>query len=515
VKAIAQKLADTHAALNALSPDLKAANEPRVTGFENQWQQYLAEAAADVNKTFEQSVVVAEKQAAQLDYRSPGETATHLNELSVTVHKINDYEADFTNYVALRSDLIQRASAAQARFDAYDRELKKLNNGMASLKTAHNFADFSAAISSMASSEFSSAPNAMAAQTVQSLGANDQVVLRSLLNATNAATWAFLKKGKPPTLMPELAMPVERTLFQQLNADPALNADHQRYRFWLESNKSKPIEWVTAGALDSSLGWKKILAWTVEANSTNAVFTDHDYGYFNGQWKFSAREPIDHFEQLPTPTEAAPFKAAELDKVWLGSNTYGRPLLQALDAVKDSADGSPICRAYLLCQFAKIMEFQPDDWGLAFCPSARTDVERIRKIVGGDITSGDWFVPVKVNAWSDKLEQVFASAKTSSYLKQATGNLLLAQSAARDGLQFVGFADMDGKPVFTSAQSPKEVYGYDPVTKKPTLLTGSALPLSPLFALPLSRAEYLAKAGVDPRSSTFNNALIPLFWAKN
>src|SRR6185312_9858235 len=108
-----------------------------------------------------------------------------------------------------------------------------------------------------------------------------------------------------------------------------------------------------------------------------------------------------------------------------------------------------------------------------------------------------------------------ASAKTSSYLKQATGNLLLAQAAARDGLQFVGFADLDGKPIFTAAQTPKEVYGYDATTKKPAILKDSALPLSPLFALPLSRAEYLAKANVNPRSSTFTNALIPLFCAKN
>jgi hypothetical protein len=44
---------------------------------------------------------------------------------------------------------------------------------------------------------------------------------------------------------------------------------------------------------------------------------------------------------------------------------------------------------------------------------------------------------------------------------------------------------------------------------------GSALPLSPLFALPLSRADYLAKAGFDPASPTVANALLPLFRANN
>jgi len=161
------------------------------------------------------------------------------------------------------------------------------------------------------------------------------------------------------------------------------------------------------------------------------------------------------------------------------------------------------------------MEFQPDDWGLSFCPSLHADALRIKQIVGGEISSGDWFVPSKTNAWNDKLEKIFAGEKTSSCQKEAAANVLLAQAAARDGLQFVGFADLDGKPVFTAAQAPAEVWGYDATTKKPALVREGALPLSPLFALPLARADYLARAGVDPGSLTVANALLPLFRAKN
>src|SRR6185312_8240347 len=122
--AIARQLTETHAALNALSPDLKAENEPRVTQFDRQWQQYLAEAAVPVNKEFEQSVVAAEKLCARLDYRSSVETAAQLATLSGTVQKMDGYETDFKSVLPLRSDLVQRASAVQARFDAYRRELK-------------------------------------------------------------------------------------------------------------------------------------------------------------------------------------------------------------------------------------------------------------------------------------------------------------------------------------------------------------------------------------------------------
>ncbi len=515
VNSIAEQLAQTRAALNALSPDLKAENEPRMNAFETQWQRYLSDASVPANKTFEQFVTTAEKQSAQLDYRAPTDAAAQLSALSGSMKQINDFETDFTNNIAVRSDLIQRAAAVQARFDAFDRELKKLNGGLASLKQARTLADFSSAISSMASSEFSSAPAAVAANAIQSLGPSEELVLRPLLNATNPATWAFIKKGKATTLIPEIAMPAERSFFQQLNSDPALNANHQRYRFWLNPEKTKSQEWITAGLLDTSLGWKKINAWTVYADAANATFTDHDYGYFNGQWKLSASQSVYKLDHSATLTEAAPFAAAELSKVWGGADTYNRPLLQALDTVKDSTDGSPICQAYLLCRLVKMMELQPEEWGLSFCPSAHADVAQIQNIVGGEIASGDWFVPPKTNAWSARLEQFFAATKSSSYLKQASGNLALAQAIARDGLRYVGFADLDGKPALTAAQTPTEVWGYDATTKKPALIRDSAMPLSPLFALPLSRAEYLAKAAVDPAAPSFANALLPLFRAKN
>jgi hypothetical protein len=514
VNAIGEQVSQTHAALNALSPDLKAENEPRLKAFDQQWQQYLSDASLPVNNAFEQMVSTGERQSAQLDYRAPAEAATQLTALSASVQKMSYQEASFTNFLPMRSDLLQRATAVQARFDAFQRELKKLEGGMVALKQARTLADFSSAVSSMASSEFSSAPAAVAANTVQSLGISEEIVLRSLLNATNPATWAFIKKGKSPTLIPEIAAPAERTSFEQLNADPALNANHQRYRFWLNPEKTKSEEWITAGNLDGSLGWKTIKAWTVSYDGS-VTFSDHNYGFFAGQWKLSATEPIYKLDHSPNLTEAAPFAAAELGKVWGGAETYNRPLLQALDAIRDSSEGSPICRAYLVCKLVKMMELQPDEWGLSFCPSLRADVAQIQKIVGGEIASGDWFVPSKTNAWNAPLEQFFSATKSDSYLKQATGNLILAEAAARDGLRYVGYVDLDGKPVITAGQTPAEIWAYDAAGKKPAIVRDSAMPLSPLFALPLSRGEYLAKASIDPNAPSFANALLPLFRANN
>jgi len=151
--------------------------------------------------------------------------------------------------------------------------------------------------------------------------------------------------------------------------------------------------------------------------------------------------------------------------------------------------------------------------GLSFCPSARAHAAQIRNIVGGQIASGDWFIPAKAKDWSEKLDQFFAAEKPLSYAKQAAGNFTLAQSAAKDGLRYVGFVGLDGKPVVTENPPPAEIWGYDATRKQPILVSSSAMPLSPLFALPVARAEYLSKAGVSTNAASFANALPPLFRA--
>jgi hypothetical protein len=511
---IAEQLAQTRTALTALAPDLKTENEPRLHAFEKQWQQFLSEGGVAVNGLLDQWINSAEKQCSQLDYRTPVETAAaQVSTLLGVIQKINDYEAGFTNHLSLRNDLLQRAAAVRAKFAAYDRELRKLGDGLEALKKARAFTEFSAAVSLIASSEFSSAPAAVAAASIQTLGISDEAALRSLLGANNAATWAFINKPKPASLVPEIAMPAERTFFQRLSADPAISANHQRYRLWLDRENTTSVEWITAGSLTNSQGWEQIKAWTPTADATTATFANREYGCFDGRWKLSPTQPIHRLEQVSDFKVASAFGTVGFGKVWSGGNTYGKPLLEVLDAVKDSRDGSPVFRAYLMCSLVELMEFQPDAWGLSFCPSARAHAAQIRSLVGGPIASGDWFVPSKANAWSDKLDQFIIAQKALCYARQAAGNLALAQSTARDGLRYVGFVGLDGKPFITENPPPAEVWSYDATRKQPVLASSSALPLSPLLALPVSRAEYLTKAGISADAPSFANALPPLFRA--
>jgi hypothetical protein len=512
INAVADQLTQTRAALNALSPDLKAEHEPRVQAFEQQWQQYLSEGGTVVNGILEQWIGSAEKQCDQLDYQTPVKTAAaQIATLSGVIQKIHDCETGFTNHVNLRNDLLLRAGALRGKFSAYERELNKIDTGVEAIKKAATFNDYSSAISGIASSEFSGAPAVADAISLKSIGINEETALRSLLNATNPATWAFINKNKAPGFIPEIAMPVERQTFQRLYADPAVNDSHHHYRLWLNAENTSSEEWITAGSIDKSFGWKKIKVWMPAASATSATFQDRDYGNFDGSMKLSATQFVSRLEEIPSPDDLTAFTALGLRKVyWEGSN-YGGSLLDVLDAIKDSQDLSPVFRAYLFCNLERIMEFQPDAWGLTFCPAIRTDAQKIQDVAGGQIASGDWFIASKNDNWNVKLNQLFDAEKTVSYAQLAGANLALARTAAKDGFRYVGFVGLDGKPVISETPAPSEIWAYDAIQKQPVHYKDSAMPLSPLFALPLSRAEYLTQAGINTASSSIANALPPLF----
>jgi hypothetical protein len=197
--------------------------------------------------------------------------------------------------------------------------------------------------------------------------------------------------------------------------------------------------------------------------------------------------------------------------MWSGGSSFTKPGLEMLDVIKSSGDGSPVFRAYLFSSLVELMGFQPDAWGLSFCPSANADALAIQSIVGGKIASGDWFVPSKAQAWNDKLAQFFAARKAVSYIKEAGSNRLLAQTAAKDGLRYVGFIDLDGKAVIVESPPPPEIWGYEKSTKQPDLLSNSTMPLSPLFALPVTRSNYLSKAGINMGALASASVLPRLF----
>jgi hypothetical protein len=518
---VSAKMAETKQALDAMAPDLQSENQGRLHLFDQQWQNFLRERAATINALLDERVSAAEKQARNLDYRLPLDAAgPQINSLSLSMKKVAECEQGFTNYIALRQELLQRSDSVRVKLAAYEHQIRKVEDGIAALRKATALKEFSDSIKLIASSEFSASEPVRAALNVQALNVTDESAVRLLVGATNSATWASIRNGRTARFFPEAVMPTELRMLKELESDPAIMGPHHLYRLWLDRAGEQLAEWITAGMLNEKDSWSQIPAWSRSRLADRAIFEDHDYGFFNGQYKLSATQPVYRVEDLGALTEAACFSAIGLEKV-RHEQAYAGPLLAVLDRVKSSSQGSPLFRAYLLLKLEEVMELQPDAWGLSFCPSARQHVHEIKKIVSGQLLSGDWFVPAKTNALGGTLEQFLVSANRISYMKQAEGLWKLEKALSESGLRFAGFADLEGKPSIVPGTPPGELWGYTASTSGPVLLTGKidpsapgkqpALPLSPLWVSVKSAGQLLEQAGVTSNDPSFRGVLPPLF----
>jgi hypothetical protein len=204
-----------------------------------------------------------------------------------------------------------------------------------------------------------------------------------------------------------------------------------------------------------------------------------------------------------------------------GNDSYAKPMLGVLDAIKDSHQGSPIFRAWLFTKLVDLMRLQPDAWGLTFCPAVSMDEAQLKRTLGDQLNSGDWFVDAKASSYGANVEQFFSSTKSVSYVKQAVGLLTLAQAVSKNGLAYVGFIDLNGKPNFIQNPPAVELWGYSAALQQPvllefnigtdTMLREAAMPLSPIFVLASPRSEYFSQAGVSAADPCFRIALPPLF----
>jgi hypothetical protein len=508
---VTARFAATHKALDALAPDLKSENEPRVQEAERQWQRYCAEAADAVNRGLEPLISQVEKDCQTLDYRAPVADAKALAQsASAQLDKAEAEEGAFTNHLQLRGDLLTRTAAARVKVAAFEAELKKLDDGMAALRRARTLKEFSEGIGVICSSEFSSAPEALAAVAMRKISPSEETALRSLLGA-DASAWAVITHPRVDDLTPEAAMPSERDILRQLSQDPAIGPDHWHYRFILDPAGSNQVEWVMTSALPKGTGWQKVKAWAPAESPAEADFKDREIGYFDGQYRLSPSDIIYRVELSADSPEKG--SSLNLQKVWNGGSTYSEPLLGALDAIKNSREGSPLLRVFVFLRLTDLMQLQPAAWGVPFCPSVVTDSRRLRELGGAQIARGDWLLEERERSLAPKFEKFFASIRPVSYTRQAVGLLAADRAAARDGLQYAGFLDLTGKSVLIEKPSGRQLWVYDNETpvRVIQLGNGDARSLSPIFTLPKPAAQYLAEVGISVNDENFKGVLPPLF----
>ena len=517
-------LATARGRLDALAPDLKSENEPKLLAVEKRWEDFLARSRMAVSSLAEGSVTTAEKGCVGLDYRLPPEQVkTQFLSLSNQIVRLTEFETKYTNHLALASELLRRLRAVREKYASFGREISKLDDALADLNKSHGFTNYSDAIETLASSQFS-ASFGEAARSMRELNPTPDNALRPLLCGDNPRVWNYFTTLAQSDFVPKSVLSAGRDLYHQLKSDPQISSAAYRYRFSLELGGQKPTEWITLGKMTGTgNGWTEILAYHISDMPGECRFQRSRYGFFEGDYSLSPSQRMYDLKQVDECKETAAYFSLALDRAMMSGDEerWLSPPLRSLDGVNQSREGSPLFRAYLFLTLAGLMELQPEESGLWFAPSAREHKARLVSLGASEIRSGDWYAPLRIEKFSKKLEDFFESTKSVSYWKQAVAIASASRKAFSSGFIYAGYVAPDGRPVVTIETTPVELWGYNAAARSPALLfllakgqlaeVQKATALSPLFTLKEPRASLLANTGIDPRAPLFDTQLPPLF----
>jgi hypothetical protein len=506
-----------------LAGDLKAASEPELLAFQNKWEGFLADKTASVNLGFERTVQRAEQLVSRLDYSQPVDRVRgQLTELSTMEAQLTTFETGFKGIVKVREELLTRSGLLQARAATYRQELGKFDQGLKQLREARELEHFSAALKLLARSDFSSAPEVPAASLIEKLNISPEAVLVALLFPKHPALLPLLKEGVEFRFTPKAVMPAERELFLTLRNDPSVRSQHHRYRVILDAQHSIAQEWVTLEPLRRNNGWQAVSAYQTEVSPSQYTVQLTKYGFFDGKYRLTPTQHVEEIKELGPCEENIHFKQFEIEQILgPGMDNYQMPILETVERIKQSTNGSPLFRAYLTLRLLEFMKLQPEGWGIPFVPALAAYESALRQAGAGELTSGDWFAPDRVQEYDAGLELVFTSARKLSLWAQAKGLARLCQETTVRGLGYAGFVDLDGHPHLNSAASAGELVGYDTKAKAPSVLfkreqqqwnaIAAPLPLTPLFTLGSNCSGLMRRADIDPQLPEFSGWLPPMF----
>src|SRR5258708_1377480 len=114
---------------------------------------------------------------------------------------------------------------------------------------------------------------------------------------------------------------------------------------------------------------------------------------------------------------------------------FEKPLLSVFDTLVRERDVSPILKGFMMQQLGFIMSFRPNSWGAQYCPSLKTDLEKLKPLCGGRaLRSEDWLLDRKRMELLPALTPYFRELESRSYFAEAKLNRDLVRAALKAGI---------------------------------------------------------------------------------
>lgn len=409
------------------------------------------------------------------------------------------------------SDLVAKLEQAMALLESH-------NAAMASLAVAASAEEYAAAIKSLAEVQMPRSPLVKAAQNLATKKLDEHQFLGAMVLPSAPEVWTAIKGA------------------QDLGSAPQPQATREsevdRLRELLNSENIAGVHEATLqdrdGAPSASSGRKIFIRGKMNITQpgdgvTRASGTIYDPALSGGKLNFEPRTfnytytaatSMQSGQRIDKQTESDASQAMQKfgleTLVNADGSKYQQNILAMMDKVAAARSAPPLVKAYVLQELAAILRLRPNEWGLVWVPALDEHLQEMKRLAGGSLESGDWMVPIKTSKIQE-LTDWFRRREGFSFMAQQAINRQLTKTALESGLIVCGYIGSDGALVETNAEAiagatelwalssqgsvPFIAFSRDNDSpESPLKSAGNALPLSPVFCLPLDRAAAVATA---------------------
>ena len=434
-------------------------------------------------------------------------------------------------------DLAAKVDQAANSLSAYDAAFERVN-------AASTISEYTSAISKVAEVPLPRAPVVKAAQLLSAKNLTEHGLLGAMILPNEPAVWSATETAGywERDLQPAAPDPSEIAVLRKLVNDNNLVGIHM-----VTIEKSDTLSGNSAKRAIYTRG-KLALAKQSEFSET-ARGSVYDPALSPGQVNFE--DKIFAFIKTAVGTEqgervvknnndghtqtdvsAALERLSPQQIVNSSGDKYTGGMLKLFDQVKNDDRLPPIAKAYVFQELSKIVDVRPNDWGLAWSPSLKSDRLDLTETSGRQLSSGDWMLPSKSQLGSS-LAAWFSGKKAISYAAEQALNRRLAQAAVEGGLRVYGYIGEKGEFTVTRREELEgvdELWGLEQGTFNPKVVfvrdkqsaetafvaVAKGASLSPVFASPIDKSSVLdaalRSAGVPEKSAAaYQGSLPPLF----
>lgn len=505
------QLDDAETMVRSLPEDLTGEPSNQIMALRTRVELHLARMAKETSTQVAEALMDVEQMAASgLSFELPvAKTAENVVQISRRLAPLEQALKPEVDALKIPFELETRILAVRQQVEQYQDEMAKFSQIRAQTAEAGALATYREALERWKEVRFAEA--AVATKALAILPTEQSFLAALLTNGNETQLKAIMEDVSGSRMLPPEALEQDVKTLLALRDDPYLNEVWENRVADYSRGGGESVWWsfgpLNRGTIGENVRWSGRF-FVPEMNATAVSFVKRDVvrvaaanGGFMG---------MDVLESKPSTTSAF-LQSLKLNRMTdADGGRFRISLLELFEMIVRDQVASPVAKACVMQRIEGILRRRETAWGLHFCPSLDADLREMNQLVDDQaLQSEDWLLPSMREKLHAPLAAFFQRCQSRAYFREAAARRAVLHSAATVGLRYGGYVEVDQSLVLNNAaRAAGELWTVAVESGGPLVLpdagsgTGGgtgrvkaagALPLSPVFYLPVDRGRLLSQ----------------------